>query len=73
MATYMQVLSRPGVLRVVSSQLFARFPFGLMSLAFVLHIQQISGSYALAGLALGLETVGVAVESEVKLTSASVL
>jgi MFS family permease len=61
MATYMQLLSRPGVLRVVSSQLFARFPFGLMSLAFVLHIQQISGSYALAGLALGLETVGVAV------------
>ena len=61
MATYMQILSRPGVLRVVSSQLFARFPFGLMSLAFVLHIQQISGSYALAGLALGLETVGVAV------------
>ena len=61
MATYMQVLSRPGVLRVVSSQLFARFPFGLMSLAFVLHIQQISGSYALAGLALGLETIGVAV------------
>ncbi len=61
MATYMQLLSRPGVLRVVSSQLFARFPFGLMSLAFVLHIQQISESYALAGLALGLETVGVAV------------
>jgi MFS family permease len=61
MATYIQILSRPGVLRVVSSQLFARFPFGLMSLAFVLHIQQISGSYALAGLALGLETVGVAV------------
>jgi MFS family permease len=61
MATYMQILSRPGVLRVVSSQLFARFPFGLMSLAFVLHIQQISGSYALAGLALGLETIGVAV------------
>jgi MFS family permease len=61
MATFMQILSRPGVLRVVSSQLFARFPFGLMSLAFVLHIQQISGSYALAGLALGLETVGVAV------------
>ena len=61
MATYMQILSRPGVLRVVSSQLFARFPFGLMSLAFVLHIQQISGSYALAGMALGLETVGVAV------------
>jgi len=61
MTTYMQVLSRPGVFRVVSSQLFARFPFGLMSLAFVLHIQQKSGSYALAGLALGLETVGVAV------------
>ena len=61
MATYMQVLSRPGVLRVVSSQLFARFPFGLMSLAFVLHIQQKSGSYALAGLAQGHETVGVAV------------
>ncbi len=61
MATYMQVISRPGVFRVVSSQLFARFPFGLMSLAFVLHIQQKSGSYALAGLALGLETAGVAI------------
>ena len=33
----------------------------MMSLGFVLHIQKQTGSYALAGLALGFETVGVAV------------
>lgn len=60
MATYTEVLRRPAVIRVVSSQLLARFPFGMMTLVFVLHIQGISGSYALAGLAVGLETLGVA-------------
>ncbi len=63
MATYSEVLRRPGVIRVVSSQLLARFPFGMMSLVFVLHIYDKTQSYALAGLAVGLETLGVAIGS----------
>jgi len=63
MASYTDVLRRPGVVRIVGSQLVARFPFGMMTLVFVLHIHGISGSYALAGLAVGLETLGVAISS----------
>ena len=61
MGEYTDTLRRPGVFRIVISQLVARFPFGMMSLAFVLHIQKITGSYTLAGLALGFETAGVAI------------
>jgi len=61
MGEYTDTLRRPGVIRIVLSQLVARLPFGMMSLAFVLHIQQITNSYTLAGLALGLETAGVAI------------
>lgn len=61
MGDYTTMLRTPGVLRIVSSQLLARFPFGMMSLGFVLHIQQLSNSYTAAGLALGLETIGVAI------------
>jgi MFS family permease len=63
MATYTEVLRSPGVIRVVSSQLLARFPFGMMTLVFVLHIYSKTHSYALAGLAVGLETLGVAIGS----------
>ena len=43
------------------SQLFARFPFGMLSLAFVIHIQAVTGSYAIAGIALGAETIGASI------------
>ena len=65
MATYSEVLRQPGVIRVVSSQLLARFPFGMMTLVFVLHIYAKTGSYAIAGLAVGFETLGVAIASPV--------
>lgn len=51
----------PEALGVLVSQLFARFPFGMLSLAFVIHIQAITGSYAIAGIALGAETIGASV------------
>jgi MFS family permease len=59
--TYSVVLKKPGVIRVIGSQLLARFAFGMMSLGFVFHIQNVYHSYALAGVALGFETVGAAV------------
>ncbi len=61
MPTYSVVLKKPGVIRVIGSQLLARFAFGMMSLGFVFHIQNVYHSYALAGVALGFETVGAAV------------
>lgn len=61
MPSYSSVLSRPGVTRVMGSQLLARFAFGMMSLAIILHIQQIYHNYTIAGVALGAETVGAAI------------
>lgn len=61
MATYRAVLRIPGMARVVSSQLLARFPFGMMSLGFVMHIENMHKSYAIAGIALGAETIGAAI------------
>ncbi len=55
----------PEALSVLVSQLFARFPFGMLSLAFVIHIQAITGSYAIAGIALGAETIGASVSGPV--------
>jgi len=61
MSSYSAVLSRPGVARVMGTQLLARFAFGMMSLAIVLHVQQMYNSYTVAGIALGAETVGAAI------------
>ena len=47
--------------RVMGTQLLARFAFGMMSLAIVLHVQQIYHSYTVAGVALGAETIGAAI------------
>ena len=43
------------------SQLIARFPYGMISIAFVIQIHHDYDSYALAGLVLGAETVGVGI------------
>jgi MFS family permease len=50
----------PGVARVVLSQLTARFPFGMLSLAFLIHIEHIHNSYAAAGAVLGSLALGQA-------------
>jgi MFS family permease len=55
----------PEALSLMVSQLFARFPFGMLSLAFVIHIQHITGSYAIAGIALGAETIGASVSGPI--------
>lgn len=61
MGTYSALFRAPGVVRVVLSQLIARFPFGMMSLAFVMHIEHVHNSYAIAGIALAAETIGAAI------------
>ena len=61
MSSYSAVLSRPGVTRIIGSQLLARFAFGMMSLALILHVEQTYKNYTIAGIALGAETIGAAV------------
>jgi MFS family permease len=58
--TYIDLLKMPGVARVVVSQLTARFPFGMLSLAFLIHIEHIQNSYAAAGAVLGALALGQA-------------
>ncbi|GAA4486859.1 MFS transporter [Microbacterium panaciterrae] len=51
----------PGVGRIIAAQLTARFPNGMSSLAILLHVEHITGSYGAAGLVLASASVGQAV------------
>jgi len=58
---YLDILQTPGVARVVASQLLARFPFGMLSIAYLVFVEQNYHSYAIAGLALGAASLGQAI------------
>jgi len=60
-SSYMSLLRTPGVARLIGAQLTARFPFGMLSLAFLIHIERLFDSYAAAGLVLGAMSIGQAV------------
>ncbi|GAB3616444.1 MFS transporter [Okibacterium endophyticum] len=61
MSAYSRILSTPGVARLISAQLLARFPNGMLSLAFLLHVERATGSYGAAGLVLAATSIGQAV------------
>ncbi|PYY36626.1 MULTISPECIES: MFS transporter [unclassified Curtobacterium] len=60
MSAYGSLLKTPGVGRVIAAQLTARFPFGMLSLAYLLHVEHIFHSYGAAGLVLATTSVGQA-------------
>ncbi|CDJ99303.1 Permease of the major facilitator superfamily [Microbacterium sp. C448] len=60
MGAYRELLKTPGVGRIIAAQLTARFPNGMISLALLLHIEQLTGSYGAAGLVLAATSVGQA-------------
>jgi MFS family permease len=60
LGTYQDLLRKPGVLTVMASQLSARLPLGILSLAILLHIQGLTHSYALAGAVVASVGVGEA-------------
>lgn len=60
-STYSSLLKTPGVARIIAAQLTARFPFGMLSLAFLLHIERVHDSYGAAGLVLGAMSIGQAI------------
>jgi MFS family permease len=59
--SYLDLLRTPGVGRIIAAQLTARFPSGMLSLAYLLHIEQIMDSYGAAGLVLATTSVGQAI------------
>ncbi|MEZ3159483.1 MFS transporter [Microbacterium sp. BWT-B31] len=65
MAGYRDLLRTPGVGRIIAAQLTARFPNGMTSLAILLHIEQVTGSYGAAGLVLAATSVGQAIAGPV--------
>ncbi|MEV8266912.1 MFS transporter [Microbacterium sp. NPDC076911] len=65
MSRYGELLKTPGVGRIMAAQLTARFPNGMTSLAVLLHIEQVTGSYGAAGLVLAATSVGQAVAGPV--------
>ena len=60
MKSYLDLLRTPGVGRIIAAQLTARFPSGMLSLAFLLHIEHTLGSYGAAGLVLAATSIGQA-------------
>lgn len=48
----------PGVFRILISQLTAKFPFGMLSIAMMLHIERVFGDYTSAGIVLAFASVG---------------
>ncbi len=52
MNAYLDLLRTRGVARIIAAQLVARFPGGMISLGFLIHIVKIFTSYGAAGLVL---------------------
>jgi len=59
--SYLDLLKTRGVARIMSAQLLARFPNGMLSLAYLIHIEHIAHSYGAAGLVLAATSIGQAV------------
>lgn len=61
MRGYLELLAVPGVARIMSAQLVARFPTGMLSLAILLHVERAHESYGAAGLVLAAMSIGQAI------------
>jgi MFS family permease len=57
----MRLLRTPGVFRVTASQLFARLPLGMLSLAILMHVSETTGSYGQAGLVVACVSIAEAI------------
>jgi MFS family permease len=58
---YLDLLNTRGVGRIMAAQLTARFPNGMLSLALLLHVEQVHDSYGAAGLVLAATSIGQAI------------
>jgi MFS family permease len=60
-STYLSLLRTRGVARLMAAQLLARFPNGMLSLAYLLHIEHVYNSYGAAGMVLAATSIGQAI------------
>jgi MFS family permease len=60
-SSYISLLKTPGVGRIIAAQLTARFPGGMLSLAYLLHVERVHDSYGAAGLVLAATSIGQAI------------
>jgi MFS family permease len=65
MRTYAELFKTPGVAVVLFAQLLARFPFGMQTIVFAIHLEHVFGNYTVAGLAIAASTVSAAVSSPI--------
>ena len=65
MKRYANLLKTRGVAQIIAAQLTARLPSGMISLAYLLHIELLFDSYGLAGLVLAATSLGQAVAGPV--------
>jgi MFS family permease len=63
MRTYAELFKTPGVAAVLFAQLLARFPFGMQTIVFAIHLEHVFGNYTVAGLAIAASTVGGAISA----------
>lgn len=61
LAHYATFFRLPGVPRLLATALVARMPVGMMSLALLMHLRELSGSFAFAGGIVGTYLVAMAV------------
>lgn len=60
MGIYRDLGRSPGVVGILLAQLTARFPFGMLSIILLLHIEQAFGGFTQAGIVLAAQSVGQA-------------
>lgn len=65
MNSYLTLLRTRGVARIIAAQLVARFPGGMLSLGFLIHIETLFDSYGAAGTVLAATSVGQAISGPV--------
>jgi MFS family permease len=59
--SYLRLLRTPGVFQVTASQLFARLPLGMLTLAILMDVSAKTGSYGKAGLVLACVSLAEAI------------
>jgi MFS family permease len=65
MRTYAELFKTPGVAVVLFAQLLARFPFGMQTITFAIHLEHVFGNYTVAGLAIAASTVSASVSAPI--------
>lgn len=60
MGVYAQILRRPGIALITAATLLGRLPIGISSLAILLYVREVTGSFAAAGVATGALALGSA-------------